>query len=97
MMLDIQAITVRGRRYLVSTTDLKEGSDTGIGKNKRTAEAVGGEPPWAQSWAPCGRREGAAIGVLAGAAGGAGVQVLTKGKEVRVPSETVLNSCWTSP
>jgi len=30
------------------------------------------------------------IGVLAGAAGGAGVQVLTRGKEVRVPAETVL-------
>ena len=37
-----KSITVGGRRYLVSTTDLKEGSATGIGRNKRTAKAVGG-------------------------------------------------------
>ena len=91
MMLDIQSITVRGRRYLVSTTDLREESDTGIGKNKRTAEAVGGGAALGTILgAIAGGGKGAAIGVLAGAAGGAGVQVLTRGKEVRVPAETVL-------
>ena len=42
MALDIQSITVDGRRYMVSTKDLTLESDTGIGKNKRTAEAIGG-------------------------------------------------------
>ena len=37
-----------------------------------------------------GGGRGAAIGAIAGAATGAGVQVLTRGKEVRVPAETVL-------
>jgi hypothetical protein len=91
MMLDIKSITVGGRRYLVSTTDLKEGSGTGIGQNKRTAEAVGGGAALGTILgAIAGGGKGAAIGVLAGAAGGAGVEVLTRGKEVRVPAETVL-------
>jgi uncharacterized protein YcfJ len=38
-----------------------------------------------------GGGKGAAIGALAGAAAGGGAQVLTKGKEIRVPAETVLN------
>lgn len=76
LVLDIQSVTVGGRRYLVSTTDLAEDSDTGIGTNKRTAETVG---------------EGAAIGTVIGATtGGAATQVLTKGRDVKVPTETVL-------
>ena len=37
-----------------------------------------------------GGAKGAAIGVLVGAAGGAGAQVLTRGRDVQVPAETVL-------
>jgi len=37
-----------------------------------------------------GGGKGAAIGLLAGAAAGGTAQVLTKGREVRVPAETVL-------
>jgi hypothetical protein len=76
MALDVQSIAVNGRKYQVSTTDLAQDSGTGIGKNKRTADAGG--------------TKGAAIGVLVGAAGGAGVQVLTRGRDVQVPAETVL-------
>jgi hypothetical protein len=91
MMLDLQSMTVKGRRYLVSTTDLRQDSDTGIGKNKRTAEAVGGGAALGTIiGAIAGGAKGAAIGVLVGAAGGAGVQVLNKGKDVRVPAETLL-------
>jgi hypothetical protein len=98
MMLDIQSITVGGRRYLVSTTDLKEQSGTGIGKNTRTAEAVGGGAVLGSILgAIAGGGKGAAIGVLAGAAGGAGVEVLTRGKEVRVPAETVLQFSLDKP
>jgi hypothetical protein len=91
IMLDIQSITVGGRRYLVSTTDLNEQSGTGIGKNRRTAEAIGGGGVLGSILgAIAGGGKGAAIGVLAGAAGGAGVEVLTRGTEVRIPAETVL-------
>ena len=37
-----------------------------------------------------GGGKGAAIGAAAGGATGAGVQVLTKGQQVKVPSETLL-------
>jgi len=91
MLLDVQSITVDGRRYLVSTTDLTLESDTGIGSNKRTAEAIGGGAAIGTViGAIAGGAKGAAIGVLVGAAGGAGAQVLTKGRDVRIPGETVL-------
>jgi outer membrane lipoprotein SlyB len=38
-----------------------------------------------------GKGRGAAIGAAVGAGAGAGTQVLTKGKQVRVPAETLLN------
>ncbi len=91
MALDVQSITVAGRRYLVSTTDLTLASDTGIGRNKRTAEMVGtGAALGTVIGAITGGGKGAAIGVLVGAAGGGGAQVLTRGREVRVPAETIL-------
>ena len=91
IVLDIKSITVAGRRYLISTADLKEKSDSGIGANKRTAEMIGGGAVVGTIiGAVVGHGKGAAIGAAVGAAGGAGAQVLTKGKEVRVPAETVL-------
>ena len=42
IVLDLQSITVAGRRYLVSSGDMRTDSGTGLGKNKRTAETVGG-------------------------------------------------------
>jgi len=92
VLLDMQSMTVSGRRYLVSTADLKKDSATGIGKNKRTAETVGGGAALGTIiGAIAGGAKGAAIGVLVGAAGGAGVEVLNKGQDVRVPAETLLS------
>jgi hypothetical protein len=91
MVLDIRSITVDGRRYVVGTKDLPIDSDSGIGKNRRTAETIGGGAALgAIIGAIAGGGKGAAIGVLVGAAGGAGAQVLTRGRDVRVPAETVL-------
>jgi hypothetical protein len=91
MALDIQSITVAGRKYLVSTADLARAGDTGIGKNKRTAEAIGGGAALGGIIGGiAGGGKGAAIGVVVGAAGGAGAQVLTRGQDVRVPVDTVL-------
>ncbi len=91
MMLDVQALTLAGHRYLVSTTDIQQKSDTGIGINKRTAEMVGGGAALGTIiGAVAGGGKGAAIGAIAGTAGGAGAQILLKGKEVRVPAETIL-------
>ena len=98
MMLDIQSMTVSGRRYLVSTADLKRDAGTGIGTNQRTAVAVGGGAAVGTIiGAIAGGTKGAAIGALIGAAGGAGVQVLNKGKDVRVPAETLLTFRLSAP
>ncbi|HXN50992.1 MAG TPA: hypothetical protein VN943_03570 [Candidatus Acidoferrum sp.] len=89
--LDIQSITVNGRRYNVTTTDLQQKGRSGLGANKRTAEMVGGGAVIGTIvGAIVGHGKGAAIGAAVGAAGGAGAQVLTKGKQVIIPAETVL-------
>ena len=91
MVLDVYSLIVEGRRYLVSTTDLALESETGIGKNRRTAETVGGGALLGTIiGAIAGGGKGAAIGGVVGAAGGAGAQVFTRGHDVRVPAETVL-------
>lgn len=91
MTLDIQSITVAGTSYIVSTADLAQKGDTGLGANKRTAEMVGGGTAvGAIIGAIAGKGKGAVIGAVAGAAAGAGTQILVKGKEVQVPAETVL-------
>jgi hypothetical protein len=92
IVLDMQSMSVSGRRYIVSTDDLRTDSGTGVGKNTRTAETVGGGAALGTLiGAIAGGAKGAAIGVLVGAAGGTGVQVLAKGKDVRVPAETLLS------
>ena len=91
MLLDVQSITVAGLKYLVSTTDLTQDSNRGIGTNKRTAATIGGGAAVGTIiGAIAGGGKGAAIGGLIGASGGAATQVLTKGHDVKVPAETVL-------
>lgn len=90
--LDVESITVEGRRYRVSTADQEiENRRQGIGGNKRTGEFVGGGAVLgAIIGAIAGGGKGAAIGALAGAGAGAATQIITRGKEVHVPAETVL-------
>jgi hypothetical protein len=91
LILDLQSISVEGKQYLVSTTDLKQSGKQGLGANKRTAEYTGGAAALgAIIGAIAGGGKGAAIGAGAGAGGGAVTQVLTKGGAIRVPAETVL-------
>jgi hypothetical protein len=91
LTLDLYSITVNGHRYVVSTEDVTEKNNRGIGKNKRTAEMVGGGAALGTLLgAIAGGGKGAVIGAVAGAAAGGTAQVLTKGKEVKVPAETIL-------
>jgi hypothetical protein len=91
MVLDVRSIVVDGRRYMVSTTDLALDNDRGIGRNRRTAQATGGGAVLGTIiGAIAGGGKGAAIGALIGAGAGASAQVLTRGRDVRVPAETVL-------
>jgi hypothetical protein len=90
--LALRSLTVNGRTYQVSTaTEQQEADRPGLGKNRRTAEMVGGGALLGTViGAIAGGGSGAAVGAAVGAAGGAAAQVLTRGKEVRVPAETVL-------
>jgi EF hand len=92
LVLDVDSVTVGGKRYLVSTEDMGEKGREGIGANRRTGVMVGGGAGLgALIGAIAGGGKGAAIGAGVGAAAGAAGQILTKGNEVRVPAETVLN------
>ena len=90
--LDVESIAVGGRRYRVSTSDQElESRRDGVGGNKRTGQFVGtGAVLGAIIGAIAGGGKGAAIGAVAGASAGAGAQIITRGKEVHVPAETVL-------
>jgi hypothetical protein len=92
LTLDVQSITLGGRRYRVSTADQElENHRDGVGANKRTGQFVGGGAVvGAIIGAMAGGGRGAAIGAVAGASVGATAQVVTQGKEVHVPAETVL-------
>jgi len=91
LALDLQSIEVAGHNYEVSTEDIAQQGNAGIGKNKRTGEYVGGGAVLGTLiGAIAGGGKGAAIGAIAGAGAGAGTQVLTRGKSVHVPSESTL-------
>jgi hypothetical protein len=93
--LDLQSIELDGRPYMVQAEGTSAAGSTtrgGIGANKRTGEYVGGGALiGGLLGALAGGGKGAAIGAILGGAGGAGAQVLTRGKDLNVPAETVLN------
>jgi len=98
MVLDVHSITVDGRQYMVSTADLTEDSNTGIGTNRRTGVVVGGGAAVGTViGAIAGGGKGAVIGGLIGAAGGAATRVLTRARDVKVPAETLLRVLLDKP
>jgi len=93
LVLDLESVTVGGQRYVVTADDADMGSEQkdGIGKNKRTAEYIGGGAVLGTIiGAIAGGKKGAAIGAAAGAGAGAGAQVLTRGKKVNIPAESLV-------
>src|SRR5215470_10598223 len=91
LVLDLQSISVAGKEYTVSTSDLQQKGKQGFGVNKRTGEFTGGGAALgAIIGAIAGGGKGAAIGAGAGAGAGAVTQIATKGGAIKVPAETVL-------
>jgi hypothetical protein len=97
-VLDLDSVTVNGRRYGVDATRNRIGTsgvdirNSGIGANKETAVNVGGGALLgALLGAAIGGGDAAAAGAVAGAAVGATAQILTKGNRIHVPDETLLN------
>ena len=88
LQLELTRMVIDGKDYPVVSSDY---TLQGKGQGASTAKKVGGVAAvGAIIGAIAGGGKGAAIGAAAGGATGAGVQVLTKGEQVKVPSETVL-------
>ena len=90
LVLDLASVSIDGREYELSTTDVQERGKSGVGANRRTGEfSGGGAAIGAIIGAIAGGGKGAAIGAGSGAGAGALTQILTKGT-IKVPVETVL-------
>lgn len=88
LQLELIRIVIDGRDYPLVSSDY---SVKGQGRGSDTAKKVGGGAVFgAIIGAIAGGGKGAAIGAGVGSAAGAGVQVLTRGEKVKVPSETLL-------
>jgi len=88
LQLELTRMVIDGRDYPVVSSEY---TLQGKGQGASTAKKVGGiAAAGAIIGAIAGGGKGAAIGAAAGGATGAGVQVLTKGAQVKVPSETLL-------
>jgi hypothetical protein len=89
--LGLRSVSVNGQRFLINSST-STSQKAGVGKNKRTAEYVGGGAlAGTLIGALAGGGKGAAIGALAGGAAGAGTQTLTKGKNLNIPAESTLS------
>jgi hypothetical protein len=88
LKLELTDMVVNGQSYPLMTGDYEA---KGKGRGGNTAEKVGGGAALgAIIGAIAGGGKGAAIGAGVGAGAGGAVQVMTRGEQVRVPSETLL-------
>jgi hypothetical protein len=88
LQLELTRMVIDGKDYPLVSSDY---TLQGKGRGSNTAKKVGGGAvAGAIIGAIAGGGKGAAIGAGVGSAAGAGVQVLTKGQQVKVPSETLL-------
>jgi hypothetical protein len=95
VVLQLDSLAAGGKTYSLQTDQYKK---TGSSRGKNTAEKVGGGAVLGGIiGALAGGGKGAAIGAGAGAGVGGGVQAATKGQQIKLPSETVLNFTLQAP
>lgn len=95
LVLVLSKITVGSKSYEVETGQY---SKKGGSRGKRSAAVIGGgAAAGAVIGAIVGGGKGAAIGAAAGAGTGTGVQAMTKGEQIKLPSETLLDFELTAP
>lgn len=95
LVLQLDRIAVGNKYYNLQTDQY---SRKGASRGKNTAEKVGaGAGIGAIIGAIAGGGKGAAIGAAAGGGLGGGVQAATKGQQIKLPTETVLNFTLQAP
>jgi len=88
LQLELTRMVIDGKDYPLVSSDY---TLQGKGRGKNTAEKVGGGAILgAIIGGLAAGGKGAAVGAAAGAGAGGAVQVLTKGQQVKIPSETLL-------
>jgi len=88
LILELTELVRNGKSYYLRSSDYTE---AGANRTNRTAATVGGTAALgAIIGAIAGGGTGAAVGAASGAAVGTGVQVLTRGQVLKIPSETIL-------
>jgi len=91
----LQSVVFQGKTYSVATSDVNE---SGKSRGKDSAVKIGGGAALgALIGGIAGGGKGAAIGAAVGGGAGTGVQVFTKGKQVKIPSETRLDFTLQQP
>ncbi|HEV3151452.1 MAG TPA: BON domain-containing protein, partial [Acidobacteriaceae bacterium] len=92
---ELTQIELKGQSIPVSTSAF---SQQGKGRGKNTAVKTGGGAAiGAIIGALAGGGKGAAIGAASGGGLGAGVNAVTKGEQVKIPAETLINFKLQSP
>ena len=95
VVLQLDSVTSGGKTYNLQTDQYKK---TGSSRGKNTAAKVGGGAAIGSIiGAIAGGGKGAAIGAGVGAGVGGGVQAATKGQQIKLPSETILNFTLQAP
>lgn len=95
LTLALTDITINGQMIDTTTGDVSQASSS---RGARTAKVVGGTTALgAIIGALAGGGRGAAIGAASGAAVGGGAEILTKGQQVKIPSETRLTFTLQQP
>lgn len=93
VILQLDSINSGGQTYNIQTDQYKK---QGSSRGKNTAEKVGAGAGIGALIGALGGGKGAAIGAAGGGLGG-GVQAATKGQQIKLPSETVLNFTLQAP
>jgi len=95
LSLELASVVFQGNTYTVVSSDVKQ---SGASRGKQSAERIGGGAALgALIGAVAGGGKGAAIGAAVGGGAGTGVQVFTKGQQVKIPPETRLDFTLQQP
>ena len=97
LALSLQSVRVDGRMVDVNTQTVSEVSDSRTGKTAKVAGGTAGSAMPSSAPSPAAARARRSARGRGRAAAGTGVQVVTAGQRVRIPSETRLTFVLDNP